>query len=116
MFCVIYVADGFWIYTHCEVWRVWVCEKCLGLYSREELVTILLSKWGGLSKMDIFLSYDLLGAWELDLADEEDMVTMLRLLDEGQSRRVHIYVRCISGIPGNELYVSRVMRARGDGG
>lgn len=57
-------------------------KNCSGDYSREELVSFLLSKWNGINKADIFLLYDLLSAGELDLADEGDMGIMLRLLEE----------------------------------
>lgn len=60
-------------------------KKCSGDYSREELVGFLLSKWNAINKENIYLLYDLLGAGELDLAEEDDMGTMFRLLEESQS-------------------------------
>lgn len=56
----------------------------------------LLKKWNGITKDEVFLSYDLLGAGELDQADEDDMGTMFRLLEETQARRAHIYVWKVS--------------------
>lgn len=55
---------------------------------------------------DIYLSYDFLGAGELDLADKKDMVTMFRFLEESQTSRVHIHVRRKNGILRNEVCVA----------
>lgn len=68
-------------------------KKCSGEYTRSELISCILAKSSDLSKDEVFLSYDLLGAGEMDLADDDDMDTMFRLLEESQVRRVHIFVR-----------------------
>lgn len=78
-----------------------LAKKCSARYNRSELLSFLVAKWVGLSEADIFLSYDLLGAGELDLADEDDMETMFRLMDELQNRRVLIYVRRLSIVDKN---------------
>lgn len=52
-----------------------LAKRCSAVLTHEELVASLLAKWDGISKADILLSYDLLGSGELDLAEEEDMVT-----------------------------------------
>lgn len=72
-------------------------KKCSAVYTRSELVSFLVAKWDGLFEADVFLSYNLLGIGELDLADEDDMDTMFRLMDEMQTKRVYIYVRRLSG-------------------
>lgn len=56
-------------------------KKCSAGYTRSELVSVLVAKWDGLFEADVFLSYNLLGIGELDLADEDDMDTMFRLMD-----------------------------------
>lgn len=48
---------------------------------------VLLTKRNGINKDEVFLSYDLLGSGELDLADEDDMGTMFRLPEESQACR-----------------------------
>lgn len=68
--------------------------------TRKELVSFVKAKCIGLYNDKIFLSYDLLGAGELDLADEDDMVTMFRILEESQSGRVHIFVRNVNSDVG----------------
>lgn len=78
-----------------------LARKCSVGYSRLELVNYVCKKWDGISGVDVFLSYDLLGVGELDLADEEDMATMFRLMDEMQTRRVNIYVRRLGSVMGN---------------
>lgn len=78
-----------------------LARKCSEGYTREELVKHVVSKWEGLSKDDLFLSYDLLGSGELDLADEEDMATMFRLMEEMGTRRMHIYIRRLRAGNGN---------------
>lgn len=77
-----------------------LARRCSRDYNREELINYLATNWDGISKDDIFLFYDLLGTGELDLADDEDMVTMFRLMEEMQTRRVHIYARSLSGVAG----------------
>lgn len=63
-------------------------KKCSTGFSRKELVSLVMAKWNVINKEEVYLSYDLLGTGELDLADEEDMVTMFRLLEESLSRRL----------------------------
>lgn len=70
-------------------------------YTGEELVRHVVSKWEGVTKDDVFISYDLLGSGRLDLADEKDMATMFRLMEEMETRRVHIYLRRLSSVMGN---------------
>lgn len=70
-----------------------LARKCSEGYTRGELVRHVCSKWEGITSEEIFLSYDLLGLGELDLADDDDMVTMFRLMDEMETRRVNVYVR-----------------------
>lgn len=70
-----------------------IARKCSLGYKREELLNYVVSKWPVIVKEDIFMSYDLLGSGELDLADEEDMATMLRLMEEIQMRKVNVYIR-----------------------
>lgn len=73
-----------------------LAKKYSELYTRGELVSYLATKWDGISTKDIFLSYDLFGTRELNLADDEDLTTMFRLMREMQTHRVRIYVRRLS--------------------
>lgn len=81
-------------------------RKCSVGYSRKELIDFMLTKFVGCNKDELFLSYDLLGAGELDLADEEDMGTMFRLLEESQVWKVHIYVRTVAAHVANDAVSS----------
>lgn len=38
-----------------------LATKCSGDFSRKELVPLLMAKWNGINKDDVFLSYELLG-------------------------------------------------------
>lgn len=74
-----------------------LAKRCSRGFSREELVTYVAAKCAGITTTNISLSYDLRGSGEVDLMDEEDMDTMFMLLDEMQTRRVHVYVKRIDG-------------------
>lgn len=72
--------------------------------SQEELVEFLLSKWNGINKADRFLSYDLLGAGELNLADEQ-----IPMLGTSGNRTERIGNELFGKIPiffGTEIWVS----------
>lgn len=76
-------------------------KKCSADFSRKELVALLMAKWDGVHKDEVYLSYDLLGVGEIGLADEDDMVTMFRLLEESQTGRAHIIVRKLTSGGGH---------------
>lgn len=78
-------------------------KKCSSELSRKELVALVLAKWNGIKQEEVFLSYDLLGAGELDLADDDDLRTMFRLMEESHSGHAHIFVRKVSNVEGNDM-------------
>lgn len=80
---------GFTLIVKLSEWGL--AKKCSGGYTREELVNFIASKWRGISKEEMVLSYDLRGSGEVYLR------TMIQLLNEMQTRRVHVNVRRLVG-------------------
>lgn len=89
-----------------------LARKCAGKCTRGELVEHICTKWEGITSAEIFMSYDLLGMGELDLADDEDMATLFRLMDEMQTHMVRIVIRRVGALEGNVSESSKVNAGR----